>query len=198
MRRRRKAARAPRGTGKPRTADSTTPASARAWSALCTFYLGLRSAGPLAVRETARNRTSPIERRADSASCCRWPIPGPARLAQRRPEAASASSVGRRGPQEPSIGPGTPRDLAREPRSALPDGWCNAGRTRPGPGPRLRVQRRAVHGGRLSCRPVLEYATLRQFGRVAQLVRAPASHAGGPGFESLRAHHPNQHFTVPC
>ena len=26
-------------------------------------------------------------------------------------------------------------------------------------------------------------------GRVAQLVRAPASHAGGPGFESLRAHH---------
>src|ERR1019366_675483 len=29
------------------------------------------------------------------------------------------------------------------------------------------------------------------FGRVAQLVRAPASHAGGPGFESLRAHHSN-------
>ena len=28
-----------------------------------------------------------------------------------------------------------------------------------------------------------------QYGRVAQLVRAPASHAGGPGFESLRAHH---------
>ena len=26
-------------------------------------------------------------------------------------------------------------------------------------------------------------------GRLAQLVRAPASHAGGPGFESLRAHH---------
>ena len=30
-----------------------------------------------------------------------------------------------------------------------------------------------------------------QCGRVAQLVRAPASHAGGPGFESLRAHHSN-------
>src|ERR1700743_2765486 len=29
----------------------------------------------------------------------------------------------------------------------------------------------------------------RLYGRVAQLVRAPASHAGGPGFESLRAHH---------
>src|SRR6185437_4782308 len=26
-------------------------------------------------------------------------------------------------------------------------------------------------------------------GRLAQLVRAPASHAGGPGFESLTAHH---------
>jgi hypothetical protein len=32
-------------------------------------------------------------------------------------------------------------------------------------------------------------------GRVAQLVRAPASHAGGPRFESVRAHHLNQHFT---
>ncbi len=29
----------------------------------------------------------------------------------------------------------------------------------------------------------------KPWGRVAQLVRAPASHAGGPGFESLRAHH---------
>ncbi len=28
-----------------------------------------------------------------------------------------------------------------------------------------------------------------QFGRVAQLVRAPASHAGGHRFESCRAHH---------
>ena len=27
------------------------------------------------------------------------------------------------------------------------------------------------------------------FGRVAQLVRAPRLHRGGPGFESLRAHH---------
>jgi hypothetical protein len=27
------------------------------------------------------------------------------------------------------------------------------------------------------------------FGRVAQLVRAPASHAGGHRFESCRAHH---------
>ena len=29
-------------------------------------------------------------------------------------------------------------------------------------------------------------------GRVAQLVRAPASHAGGHRFESCRAHHLNQ------
>jgi hypothetical protein len=29
-------------------------------------------------------------------------------------------------------------------------------------------------------------------GRLAQLVRAPASHAGGPGFESLTAHHSSQ------
>jgi hypothetical protein len=32
----------------------------------------------------------------------------------------------------------------------------------------------------------------QRIGRVAQLVRAPASHAGGLGFESLRAHHPFQ------
>src|SRR5229473_187083 len=36
-------------------------------------------------------------------------------------------------------------------------------------------------------------------GRVAQLVRAPASHAGGPRFESVRAHHllPEDHIN-PC
>ena len=34
--------------------------------------------------------------------------------------------------------------------------------------------------------------TMRKFGRVAQLVRAPASHAGGHRFESCRAHHSNQ------
>src|SRR5215217_5704679 len=32
-------------------------------------------------------------------------------------------------------------------------------------------------------------------GRVAQLVRAPRLHRGGPGFESLRAHH-SPHFLV--
>jgi hypothetical protein len=37
-----------------------------------------------------------------------------------------------------------------------------------------------------SCRQVLYFLDL---GRVAQLVRAPASHAGGHRFESCRAHH---------
>ena len=32
-------------------------------------------------------------------------------------------------------------------------------------------------------------STAKHEGRVAQLVRAPASHAGGPEFESPRAHH---------
>src|SRR6266849_10262126 len=33
-------------------------------------------------------------------------------------------------------------------------------------------------------------------GRVAQLVRAPASHAGGHRFESCRAHHSNQTLKI--
>ena len=45
---------------------------------------------------------------------------------------------------------------------------------------------RRIHSG---AGRVLELNSARIIGRVAQLVRAPASHAGGPGFESLRAHH---------
>jgi hypothetical protein len=36
------------------------------------------------------------------------------------------------------------------------------------------------------------------FGRVAQLVRAPASHAGGHRFESCRAHHPRTCESSTC
>ena len=35
-------------------------------------------------------------------------------------------------------------------------------------------------------------------GRVAQLVRAPASHAGGHRFESCRAHHPGTCESATC
>ena len=53
---------------------------------------------------------------------------------------------------------------------------------------------------RLNCTALVQFSQFRvaksmpyngvhAIGRVAQLVRAPASHAGGPGFESLRAHH---------
>jgi hypothetical protein len=35
-------------------------------------------------------------------------------------------------------------------------------------------------------------------GRVAQLVRAPASHAGGHRFESCRAHHLNLFESATC
>src|SRR5438876_2252821 len=45
----------------------------------------------------------------------------------------------------------------------------------------------------------VECLTMKQAphaGRVAQLVRAPASHAGGHRFESCRAHHSFQCFTA--
>src|SRR5450759_2170797 len=37
-------------------------------------------------------------------------------------------------------------------------------------------------------------ASCSSSGRVAQLVRAPRLHRGGPGFESLRAHHSKPSF----
>ena len=44
-----------------------------------------------------------------------------------------------------------------------------------------------------SARPLVVYR-----GRVAQLVRAPASHAGGHRFESCRAHHPTRVESTTC
>ena len=40
----------------------------------------------------------------------------------------------------------------------------------------------------LDCGKLINWG-IAPFGRVAQLVRAPASHAGGHRFESCRAHH---------
>ena len=56
-----------------------------------------------------------------------------------------------------------------------------------------RQWRRAGNSGRLSCWGVKTPAVFGPAisGRVAQLVRAPASHAGGHRFESCRAHHPS-------
>src|SRR5580658_6595720 len=65
---------------------------------------------------------------------------------------------------------------------------------------------RARQAIRIQRRPMLDDITIagvlesncKHSGRVAQLVRAPASHAGGPGFESLRAHHSDLSESVVC
>src|SRR5215472_5186472 len=63
---------------------------------------------------------------------------------------------------------------------------------------RTRVLSRFANGGGEVFPNSKKCLRMRRYwlGRVAQLVRAPASHAGGHRFESCRAHHSNQSFTT--